>query len=309
MDPNPRNPQAVGAPPAHPARGVMLVTLGVFVFACMDSTTKYLVSHYEVPMVVAIRYIVNCLLMVLLLAPTQGRKLVQTQRTGLVLARGLCLAATSLVLGIAIQRMPLAEMTSIVFLSPIMVMLVSGPILGERVGLAGWTAAFFGFVGILLIARPGSGLDPLGTALALCGVVLTAAYQLLSRFLARTDQPVPMLFYTAVVGSLIFGAYLPWSWGGPAPTTLQLFLFLVVGTLGGLGHYLFTLAHRYAPTSVLAPIMYMQLVWAGLLGWGFFGHVPEGMAILGMGIVAVSGIAVGLRSRGIRQEAMAEPVE
>lgn len=309
MDPDPREPQAVGAAPAHPTRGVLLVTLGVFIFACMDCTTKYLVSTYEVPMVVAIRYIVNCLLMVLLLAPSQGRKLVQTQRTGLVLARALCLAATSLVLGIAIQRMPLAEMTSIVFLSPIMVMLLSGPILGERVGLAGWTAAFLGFIGILLIARPGAGLDPLGTALALVGVLLTACYQLLSRFLARTDHPVPMLFYTAMVGSLIFGAYLPWSWGGPTPTALQALLFFCVGAMGGLGHYLFTVAHRHAPTSVLAPIMYMQLVWAGLLGWGFFGHVPENLTILGMGIVAVSGIAVALKSRGIRQEAMAEPVE
>ena len=147
--------------------------LGVFVFACLDNTTKYLVTRYEVPLVVAIRYIVNCLLMVVLLTPSHGRKLVQTQRTGLVLLRGVCLAAASLVLGLALQRMPVAEMTSIVYLSPILVMLLAGRLLGEQVGAVGWVAAFFGFVGILLVAHPGGGLDPVGTGLALCGVAVT----------------------------------------------------------------------------------------------------------------------------------------
>ena len=298
-----------GSPvPTHPLRGVLLIMLGVFVFACLDNTTKYLVTRYEVPLVVAIRYIVNCLLMVVLLTPSHGRKLVQTQRTGLVLLRGVCLAAASLVLGLALQRMPVAEMTSIVFLSPILVMLVAGRLLGEQVGAAGWVAAFFGFVGILLIAHPGGGLDPVGTGLALCGVAVTAAYQLLSRILATTEHTVPMLFYTALVGSLVFGSLLPWTLGGPAPTSLELLLFLCTGVFGGLGHYLFTAAHRHAPASLLAPMMYAQLVWAGLLGWVVFGHVPGTSAILGMCIIAASGILVALKSRFTRQ-AMAEPAE
>ena len=307
----PRDPDATahGPAPAHPMRGVLLVMLGVFVFACMDNTTKYLVTRYDVPLVVAIRYIVNCLLMVILLTPSHGKRLVQTQRTGLVLLRGGCLATASLVLGLALQRMPVAEMTSIVFLSPILVMLVAGRLLGERVGAMGWTAAGLGFTGILLIAHPGGGLDPWGTVLALCGVAVTAAYQLLSRVLASTEHTVPMLFYTALVGSLVFGSLLPWYWwGGPAPTSLELLLFLATGVLGGLGHYLFTAAHRHAPASVLAPVMYAQLVWAGLLSWLVFGHVPENAAILGMCIIAASGILVALKSRFTRN-AMTEPIE
>ncbi|HEY0916758.1 MAG TPA: DMT family transporter [Solimonas sp.] len=312
MAPTPRDPEAAANTPhhapAHPLRGVMLVMLGVFVFACMDNTTKYLVTRYDVPLVVAIRYIVNGLLMVILLTPSHGKRLVQTQRTGLVLLRGVCLAAASLVLGLALQRMPVAEMTSIVFLSPILVMLVAGRLLGEQVGAAGWVAAALGFTGILLIAHPGGGLDPMGTLLALCGVVVTAAYQLLSRILASTEHTVPMLFYTALVGSLFFGSLLPWTWGGPPPSALELLLFFGVGAMGGLGHYLFTAAHRHAPASVLAPIMYAQLVWAGLLSWLVFGHVPDSMAILGMCVIATSGILVALKSRFTRQ-AMAEPAE
>lgn len=282
--------------------------LGVLLFACMDCTTKYLVTRYEVPLVVAIRYIVNCLLMVVLLAPSQGKNLVRTKRTGLVLVRGACLAMASLFVALAFQRMPIAEATGILFLSPLLVVLVAGRVLGERVGALGWIAAVAGFSGILLIAHPGSGMDLLGTIFALCGVVMTASYQLLSRMLATTEQTLPMLFYTALIGAVGFGLFLPWSWGGPAPTALQCLLFLGTGVMGGLGHFLFAAAHRDAPASLLAPIMYTQLVWAGLFGWIVFGHVPESMSIVGMCIVAAAGAMVAVKSHMARR-IQAEPME
>lgn len=297
-----------GAASTHSLRGILLFVFGLFLFACMDTTTKYLVTHYQVPLVVAIRYIVNCLLMVILLAPSHGPELIRTRRTSLVLVRAACLAGASMLLGFALRRMPVAETTAIVFLSPLLVVLLAGRILGERVGALGWVAAVAGFVGILLIARPGAGLDPLGTVLALGAVALSVGYQLLSRILASTEGAVPMLFHTALLGALFFGMLLPWSWGGPAPTLLQVCMFLGIGAAGGLGHYLFTVAHRHAPASVLAPMMYAQLVWAGLLGWAVFGHVPELTSILGMLIIAASGVMVALTSRS-RRRVVAEPVE
>jgi drug/metabolite transporter (DMT)-like permease len=285
------------AHPHHATRGALLFLLGVFLFACMDTIAKYLAARYPVPMVVGVRYLVHCLLMVLVLAPTQGAKLVRTQRTGLVLFRAACLATGSLVFTLSLQRMPVAEATAILFVAPLLVVMLAGPLLKERVGAFGWAAVVAGFIGILLIARPGGNLDGIGVVLAFAGAVTTATYQLLSRLLAGTETTLAMLFYTALVGAVAFGAMAPWFWGGAMPPPLHLALMLSLGVLGGLGHFLFTAAHRHTAASTLAPMQYSQLVWVGLLGWLVFGHVPEGLSILGMGIVAAAGAAVAIRSR------------
>ena len=281
----------------HAARGTLLFLLGVFLFACMDTIVKYLAASYPASLVVGVRYVVHCLLMVLVLAPTQGAKLVRTQRTGLVLVRAACLAAASLLFALALQRLPVAEATAILFVAPLIVVVMAGPFLRERVGRTGWAAVVAGFIGVLLIARPGGGLDAVGVALAFTTAAATATYQLLSRMLAGTETTLAMLFYTALVGAIAFGATIPWFWGGTQPTPLDLALFVAMGALGGLGHFLFTAAHRYAQASALAPLQYSQLVWVGLLGWAVFGDVPAGLSILGMCVVAAAGAAVAVRSR------------
>lgn len=290
---------------SHPVGGVLLFMCGLFLFACMDATMKVLAAHYPVPMVAALRYWVHALLMLALLAPSHGRRLVQTTRTGWVMVRSLCLAGATLFMALALQRMPLAETTAIVFLSPLLVVLIAGPVLGERVSLTDWIAALVGFIGILLIARPGSHLDLAGIAFALCAVVVMTGYQLLSRILATTENTVAMLFVSALVGSLMFGLSLPWFWLGGLPPPQHLVLFVLVGALGGLGHFLFTAAYRQTPASALAPLMYLQLLWAGLLGWLVFEHVPDAMSVLGMCIVAACGVAVGLKSHRAKRQAAA----
>jgi drug/metabolite transporter (DMT)-like permease len=290
----PADPASVAG---HPFRGLVLFVSALLLFACMDTTTKFLSTDYNVPLVVAIRYIAHCVLMIALLAPSQGKRLVQTQRTGLVLVRAASLAIASLFVGLALRRMPVAETTAINFLAPMLVVLLAGPVLGERIGALGWTAAVLGFAGVLLIARPGSGLDATGILFALCAVGAGAAYQLLSRVLVNTERTVTLLFYTALIGSVGFGIFLPWFWEGETPTPWQVLLFLSMGVTGGLGHFLFTAAYRHAPASLLAPMNYLQLLWAGLLGWMVFGHMPDHLSLLGMCVVAASGAIVALKSR------------
>lgn len=282
---------------AHPLRGALLLLAAVFLFACMDTTTKVLAAEYPATVVVAVRYVVHALLMLVLLAPTQGRQLVQTQRTALVLLRAACLAAASLLMALALQRLPVAEATAIVFVAPLLVVLLAGSLLKERIGVLGGLAAIGGFAGVLMIARPGGGLDAAGVALAIGAACLIASYQLLSRVLVATERTIALLFYTALVGSIVYGLLAPWFWQDRAPTLLQALLFVSMGVTGGLGHFLFTAAHRHAPASVLAPMMYVQLLWAGLLGWLVFGHVSSGVDILGMVIVAACGVLVALNSR------------
>jgi drug/metabolite transporter (DMT)-like permease len=282
---------------AHPLRGAFLFVTGLLLFACMDTTTKYLSTTYHIPLLMAVRYIVNLLLMVVLLAPSRGRELVRTERTGLVLVRGLCLAATSLLVGLALQVMPVAETTAITFVAPIIVVVVAGPLLGERAGWVGWTAALLGFLGVLIIVRPGSGLAAAGVLCALLAVGANAGYHLLSRLLASTERTIALLFYTALIGAILFGLSVPWFLGDRAPSWFEALLLVSLGVYGGLGHFLFTAAYRQAPASLLAPMNYIQLLWAALLGWAVFGHVPDRLGMVGMGVIAASGVMVALKSR------------
>lgn len=281
-------------------KGFLLVAAGLFLFACMDSTTKYLAAHYNVPFVVAMRYITQCVLMLLVLAPRHSGHLIKTQRTGLVVVRALSLSVASLFVGLALQRMPLAETTAINFLAPILVVLLS-PLLGERINVTGWIAAVMGFAGVLLIVRPGSGLDISGVIFCVVGVFANTTYQLMSRLLASTEKAITLLFYTALVGSICFGLSMPWFWEHKLPSTLEVILFLGMGLFGGLGHYLFTMAYSHAPASLLAPVLYLQLLWAALLGWLIFDTIPDTLSVLGMAIVAASGLLIAFKSRQAKQ--------
>jgi drug/metabolite transporter (DMT)-like permease len=271
----------------------------------MDTTVKYLTAYYPVPVISGLRYIIHCLLMLVLLAPTHGRQLVQTNRTGWVLVRGACLAVVTLFAGFAFRLMPVAETTAILFVSPLLVVLLAGPVLRERVGRFEWAASLVGFLGLLIIARPGGALDPQGVVFALVAAAVMAAYQLLSRLLATTESTLAMLFYTALVGSVLFGLALPWFWEGPVPPLRHALLFLLVGASGGVGHFLFTAAYRNAEASALAPLLYVQLLWAGLLGWLVFGHIPDHVSAVGMALVAVCGAVVGLKSQLVPRDAAA----
>jgi len=284
-------------PPAHPLRGALLCLVALALFACMDATTKYLSQSHAVPLIVGVRYLGNFLLMVALLGPTHGSRMVRTKRTRLVVLRAICLAIGSLFIGLALQRMPVAETTAMTFLAPILLVVVAGPILGERVGWIGWAATLAGFAGVLLIARPGGGLVTMGVVFALIAVVMNLGYQLLSRVLAASENTFALLFYTALSGSVIYGIAMPWFIEDHAPSLLEAALFLSLGILGGTGHFLFTAAFRLAPASLLAPLNYMQLLWAGLLGWLVFDDVPDAVSLLGMAMIAGSGVLVALRTR------------
>jgi len=282
----------------RPVRATLLCLSALLLFAGMDTTTKYLTAHFEAPVIVAARYIGNLSLMLLFMLPRRaGVEMVRTTRTGLVWVRAGCLACASLLVALALGRMPVAETTAIMYLAPTLVALAAGPFLGERIGLRGWSAVAVGLAGVLLIARPGGGLALVGVALALGAAVMNTIYQLLSRTLAASEQTFALLFYSAVMGTLVFGGALPWFWIGRAPSLTEAALLASLGVLGGLGHYLFTAAFRYAPASMLAPMSYLQLLWAGLLGWLVFGHVPDAPTLLGMAIISAAGVIVALRPR------------
>lgn len=281
---------------SRPALGVGLAVLATLLFAGHDAVSKHLLQSYDVPLVAAIRYMVHTLLMVVVLAPRQGASLVRVQRKGLVAIRSVCLVIATLFMGLALQLMPIAETTAIIYLSPIIVVLLARPILGETIGLLGWIGAIGGFVGVMLIVRPGGGLDPLGVFYALCNVGVTVAYYLLSRVLAKSEKTLALLFYSALVGAICFGLATPWFWFGTVPTALDLVMFASLGLFAGIGHYCFTAAYRFAPASLLAPMSYTHLIWAGLLGWIVFAQLPDALGLAGMAVVGAAGVLTALRT-------------
>lgn len=279
-----------------PMKGIVMVTIAVMFFASADVITKHLTMLYAVPLVVALRYLINLVLLLVALAPKHGRALFRTQRTGLVVLRGLCLAAASLTMGLALRFMPVAETVAIIYLAPFLVMMLAVRFLGEKVAFAGWVGAVVAFVGVLLIVRPGAGLDPFGVALSLANAGVSACYHLFSRVLAKTETTIALQIYTSAIGLLVFCILLVISGVGPIPNHFDLWLTLALGVMATLGHFLLTAAYREASASLLAPVNYMHLVWAGILGWFVFHHSSDAISILGMAMVAGAGVAVALRT-------------
>lgn len=284
-------------PDRRPLVGVVLVVGATFMFACNDVTNKHLLVEHDVPLVAAVRYIVHAILMLAIVAPIQRNRLFRVNRTGLVLVRSLCLVVATFLGGLAFQRMPIAEATSIIYLAPILIVLLAQPILGERIGTGGWAAVIAGFIGVVLIVRPGSGLDPAGVIYAMSNVGFTVAYSLLSRVLAQAERTLALLFYSALAGALCFGVAMPWFWFDAIPSLMDLAMFLSLGVTAGLGHFMFTAASQFTPASMLAPVSYIHLLWATLFGWLVFGHLPDALGIAGMSIIACAGVLAALRSR------------
>ena len=289
------------APAQHPLRGIALFMLALMLFASLDATSKHLSVIFAVPLLVWARYVVHFLLMLVFVAPSLRSELVRTANPKLQVVRALALLATTGCGMAAFRIMPLAEATSVIFLAPLLVTLLAGPFLGERIGRGRWLAVCIGFGGVLLVVRPGTGLNLAGILWALGGAVSYAAYQILTRRLSHAEHPMRLLFYTALVGTAVMSAALPWFWVDAAPSLAQWLLIASLGIYGGLGHLLLIRAFRLAPASTLTPFTYVQLVWAALLGWLVFGNVPDAVTGAGMAVIAASGLWLALGERRTRR--------
>lgn len=285
-----------GVPAGRPVVGILLVTAATLCFALADVATKYLTMQYPVPVVAAGRYVVSLVLLLVVLYPRNRAGLWKTRRTGLVVLRGLVLTLASLTMGHALRHMPVGETVAIMYLSPFAVLLLSAPLLGERVSTAGWLAAALGFAGVMLILRPGNGLDPVGVAFALTNACCATCYFLLTRLLTRTETTHAMLFHVTLAGALIFSVLALGSLDIAPPRPIDLGYMALLGLFATLGHFLVTSAYREAPASLLAPVNYLHLVWAAGLGWVVFMHVPDWVSMTGMGLVCASGAGLALFS-------------
>lgn len=283
-----------------PLRGILLVLAAVTLFACMDTAGKYLMTKYNVPLIAAVRYGLNLVILSGLMLPRHGTTLWATNRTALVVFRGLALCVATFMMGFALRLMPVGETVAIIYLQGFGVMIAAGYFLKEKISAVGWLAAVVGFAGVLLIARPGSALDPVGVMLALSCAVISVVYILLSRILAATETTMSMLFHVALWGSLVFAVLAAFNWQSYAFAAKDLSLMLFMGSASLLAHFMLTSAYRFAPASLLAPFNYFHIALAVVMGWLVYNHVPDAWALLGMAMIAVSGAAIAVHTHFVK---------
>jgi drug/metabolite transporter (DMT)-like permease len=268
-------------------------------FGFMDAIAKYLVLQMSTVEVVWARYTGAFLIPFVLLNPWTRPQLMVTPRLGLQLGRSVLVLLSTLFNFVALRYLQLADAVALIFSTPCFVAALSGPLLGERVRWRRWTAIGVGFLGVIVVTRPGPGTFQPAALLSLAAALCYALFSVATRMLARTDSNETTLFYSNIVGALAMLPVLPFVWTTPTDP-LVITLLVSSGAIASFGHYLLIAAHRLAPAAVLSPFIYTEIVLVTILGFLVFGDVPSRWTIAGAAIVIASGIYLLHRERRAR---------
>ena len=266
----------------------------VLLFAMLETTAKFLSQTYPVPLIVWFRYVTHFFLMLLLLGPRYGSRLIKTDNPKAQIIRALLLMGSTLLYFTALSGLPLATAKSISFVSPLLVTIFALWFLKEHVSLGRWIAVVVGLLGVLLVISP-SGKFDWYFGLPLMAAVCYSLYQIMTRRFSATEHPVTTLFYTGFVGSIVISLIVPIFWVAPQIKDLPLFLFL--GFAGAFGHFMLIKAMELEDASFLSPLTYVQLIWVTLLGYFAFDHLPTNVGFVGMAVIVGAGLYVALGAR------------
>ena len=268
--------------------GIAFALIAVACFAILDTTTKFVSAGVPLLMALWFRYFFQAASTTVIMLPMHGRALLRTEHPKFHVARGLLLLCSSLMAFFSLRAMPVGEFTAIVMITPLAVTVLAAVWLKERVSLLRWLLVVGGFVGTLIIIRPGSQSYGWSALLPLGLVASNASFQVLTSKMARIEQAATMHFYTGWVGALVSALALPFVW-----VTLdsgQLWaLLILMGTAATIGHFLLILAYGNAPATTLTPYLYMQIAFAMFFGWLVFAHLPDRWSVLGIALIAVCG--------------------
>ncbi|MFA7439032.1 DMT family transporter [Castellaniella sp.] len=277
---------------ARPWLGPVLMCLVSLFFALLDAATKYLAADYPLTQVVWFRYVVQTAVLALVFLPRIGLSLLHTHSPLLQLLRGLSLCGASILAINGLARLPLAETSAILFMAPLIVTLLSGLILKEKASRMDWAAIGLGFVGVLIIVRPGGGLMTWAVFFPMGAAACNACYQVVTRFTRVAEHPVTSNLYTGAIGTAVLLPLMPYVWQPMAAT--DVLIVCAAGAIGATGHLLFTKALSVSSVVVLSPYSYFQLMFASVLGWTIFETVPDAMSWLGILVIAAGGLMISL---------------
>lgn len=276
-------------------QGIAVLVIGCLLFSVLDVVSKLLGQQMAVTQILWVRFI-GFVPIALLMAwrPRQGIAW-RSRRPGLQICRSLLLIVEMGMFVWAFKTLPLADVQAVAACTPLLVVALSVPVLGEKVGWRRWAAVGLGFAGVLLIVRPGFQTIGTGTLVVLGGALLWAIYQIQLRIVGRQDSATTSALWSAVVGAVVMSFVAPFDW---TPPDMRGWLLLVAAALlGALGHTIYSRAFVLAPASVLQPFNYLMLVFATLFGWLIFDQLPDAWTVAGALLIVAGGLYALHRER------------
>ena len=276
--------------------GIGLVSACYLLFSLLDGSAKWLVGSLPVIVVVWLRFLMHAIIGGVVLLPLRGVSLFRTRHLRWHMLRALMFMAMTGINFWALQYLQLTVTASIFFSVPIIIALASASVLGEKPDAGRWVAILAGFAGVLVIVHPwGAGFHPAMLA-AVVNAMLYAVFLMMTRRLAAYDSPETIQYLPALGAAIGLAPFALMAWQSPSGW-LEWTVACLMGVLGGFGHYLLAVAHRYAPSSVIAPFLYQQVFYMALLGYLVFGDVPSPAVWVGAAIVIGSGLYLFSRER------------
>jgi drug/metabolite transporter (DMT)-like permease len=286
------------SPPArdHILRSILAILFSVACFSVLNAISKTLTQHYPVVQVIWARYVFAFVFMMALFLPRSGLALFRWHNVGSQVVRGLLLFFSSFLYFHGLVYLPLATAASISLTSPLVVTALSARFLGEPVGPRRWIAVCIGFVGALIVVRPGHADFEWHSLLIVASTLCSAFYQLFSRRYGQAERPDASATMATIVGSIAAAPLLPFEWVTPS-FGWDWGLFVAIGVMAGVGHYFLTIAYSQAPAAVIAPFNYVQLIGAAILGYLVFGSIPDFWTWVGAAVIVCSGLYLGHAER------------
>ncbi|MDP2801551.1 MAG: DMT family transporter [Phreatobacter sp.] len=277
-------------------KGIGLMCAALACFACLDALAKWLGTHMDPMQVVWARYTAALCMILIIFNPVRNPGVFVTRRPWIQTIRSALLFGSTAVNFIALQYLQLDQTVAIMFATPFIVAILSGPILGEWIGMRRWIAVVVGFLGVLVVTQPWSGTLHWAMLLTFAGTCVYALYNILTRMLAGHDSAATTSIYSVAFGAAVATILVPFIWTAP-PTLAVVVGMIAIGAFGAFGHWLLIVAHGYAPPGILAPFIYTQIIWMTALGWLVFAQVPAANTLAGAAIVIASGLYLLYRER------------
>ncbi|MEQ9643104.1 MAG: DMT family transporter [Alphaproteobacteria bacterium] len=281
--------------------GIRLMALAICMFSMLDAQAKWLSQYLPAIEIAWCRYTGHFLLMTALFWPRRRTRLLHTTHLKLQLIRSVLLVCCTLLFFTAISYLPLADAIAISFSAPLLLTALSVPLLKEQVGWRRWTAVGIGFVGMLVIVRPGLGVMHWAAGLLLVMSLFYALFQIITRMISDSEDGIVTLYYSALVGVVILTVAVPFVWVNP-PGLMEAAMMCGLGFFGGLGHYFLIQAYRLAPAGLLAPMSYGSLLTGTFFGYLIWGDFPDGWTISGAAILIATGAYIIYREAVRRRE-------